>query len=126
MEAPQIFEVPAVEDVPAPEKMVVPVPEKKVVTVSSNSALTFEKKPSTLVSSQYGVKPVTQAPAEKKEEAFVAPDVQEGMVVINKVFGEGTVTKIDKAKKHIRVTFKIGEKTFVFPDAFKHGFLRMK
>ncbi len=126
MEAPQIFEVPAVEDIPVPEKKVVPVPEKKVVTVSSNSALTFEKKPSTLVSSQYGVKPVTQAPAEKKEEAFVAPDVQEGTVVINKVFGEGTVTKIDKAKKHIRVTFKIGEKTFVFPDAFKMGFLRMK
>ena len=37
-----------------------------------------------------------------------------------------TVTKIDKAKKHIRVTFGIGEKTFIFPDAFKQGFLKMK
>ena len=43
-----------------------------------------------------------------------------------KVFGEGTVTKIDKAQKHIRVTFGIGEKTFIFPDAFKQGFLKMK
>ena len=39
---------------------------------------------------------------------------------------EGAVTKIDKAQKHIRVTFGIGEKTFIFPDAFKQGFLKMK
>lgn len=47
-------------------------------------------------------------------------------IVLHKAFGEGTVTKIDKAQKHIRVTFGIGEKTFIFPDAFKQGFLRMK
>ena len=44
----------------------------------------------------------------------------------HKTFGEGTVSKIDKAQKHIRVTFAIGEKTFIFPDAFKNGFLKMK
>ena len=63
---------------------------------------------------------------EKKEEVFVAPDVQDGSIVVHKAFGEGTVTKIDKAQKHIRVTFAIGEKTFIFPDAFKMGFLKMK
>lgn len=46
--------------------------------------------------------------------------------VLHKAFGEGAVTKIDKAQKHIRVTFGIGEKTFIFPDAFKQGFLKMK
>ncbi len=38
----------------------------------------------------------------------------------------GTVTKLDKAQKHIRVTFAVGEKTFIFPHAFKMGFLKMK
>lgn len=35
-------------------------------------------------------------------------------------------TKIDKAQKHIRVKFAAGEKTFIFPDAFKAGFLKTK
>lgn len=35
-------------------------------------------------------------------------------------------TKIDKAQKHIRVKFAAGEKTFIFPDAFKQGFLKTK
>ena len=52
--------------------------------------------------------------------------VVDGSIVLHKAFGEGTVTKIDKAQKHIRVTFGIGEKTFIFPDAFKQGFLKMK
>ena len=51
---------------------------------------------------------------------------KDGSIVLHKAFGEGTVTKIDKAQKHIRVTFGIGEKTFIFPDAFKQGFLKMK
>ena len=61
-----------------------------------------------------------------KQEEFVAPDVKDGSIVLHKAFGEGAVTKIDKAQKHIRVTFGIGEKTFIFPDAFKQGFLKMK
>lgn len=53
-------------------------------------------------------------------------DVSVGSVVVHKVFGEGTVTQLDKVLKHIRVAFAKGEKTFIFPDAFKNGFLRMK
>ena len=34
--------------------------------------------------------------------------------------------KRDKAGKHIRVEFSAGEKTFIFPDAFKQGFLKPK
>lgn len=39
---------------------------------------------------------------------------------------EGTVTNINKAQKHIRVALVIGERTFLFPYAFKQGFLRVK
>lgn len=79
------------------------------------------------MSTQYGTKPATApvAPAAKGEE-FAGPDVTEGMLVVRKSFGEGGVTRIEKAQKHIRVTFAIGEKTFVFPDAFRIGFIKMK
>lgn len=66
------------------------------------------------------------------DEVFTPPDIvnqmldKDGSIVLHKAFGEGTVTKIDKTQKHIRVTFGIGEKTFIFPDAFKQGFLKMK
>ena len=61
-----------------------------------------------------------------KPAEFVVPDVKNGSAVVHKSFGDGTVTKIDKAQKHIRVKFVAGEKTFIFPDAFKQGFLKMK
>ena len=51
--------------------------------------------------------------------------VNVGVAVTHKAFGAGTVTWIDKAQKHIRVTFNVGEKTFIFPDAFKQGFLKL-
>lgn len=57
---------------------------------------------------------------------YNSPDVKEGSIVVHKRFGEGTVTKMDKAQKHIRVKFSTGEKTFIFPDAFKWDFLRTK
>lgn len=122
MEAPVIFEIPAVEDIPVPVK-------KTVTSAPAHTTPITTTKPKTVtpsVTAQYGIKPATQVTTEKKEEVFVAPDVQDGSIVVHKAFGEGTVTKIDKAQKHIRVTFAIGEKTFIFPDAFKMGFLKMK
>lgn len=89
------------------------------------------RKTPSLVTEQYEVKPVekpvvkpipSQAP---KEEPYVAPDVHKGDVVVHKIFGTGTITWIDKTGKHIRVNFNAGEKTFIFPDAFKAGFLKM-
>ena len=50
--------------------------------------------------------------------------VEVGSAVTHKVFGTGTVTRIDKAQKHIRVTFSVGEKSFLFPDSFIQGFLK--
>ena len=44
-------------------------------------------------------------------------------VVHHKKFGKGTVVKIDKNEKFIHIKFALGEKKFVFPDAFLMGFL---
>lgn len=124
MEAPTIIKVPQLEDIPVPAKK----PTITSAPVHTSTAAPAQMKPTPSVTTQYGVKPAVSAtakPAAKKEE-FVAPDVKDGSIVLHKAFGEGTVTKIDKAQKHIRVTFGIGEKTFIFPDAFKQGFLKMK
>ena len=62
----------------------------------------------------------------KPERKVKAPSVSEGDKVKHKKFGVGTIDKIDKAEKHIRVKFKEGEKTFVYPDAFIGGYLSLK
>ena len=49
--------------------------------------------------------------------------VKVGTTVHHKMFGEGTIVWMDKAEKHIRVKFSVGEKNFVFPNAFLQGFL---
>ena len=123
MEAPAIFEAPAVVDVP------VPVKKPVVATTSRPTPISTPAKPKTVapsVTTQYGVKPATLAAQTAKPAEFVTPDIKDGSIVIHKTFGEGSVTKLDKAKKHIRVTFAVGEKTFIFPDAFKLGFLKLK
>lgn len=52
--------------------------------------------------------------------------VSQNTMVHHKTFGEGQVSSLDKAKKHIRVRFAAGEKLFIFPDAFVNGFLTLK
>lgn len=105
-------------------------PEEDPSPAVSVSFATVRKTPS-LVTEQYEAKPAanpvakptpSQAP---KEEPYVAPDVHKGDAVVHKIFGTGTITWIDKTGKHIRVNFDAGEKTFIFPDAFKAGFLKM-
>ena len=46
-------------------------------------------------------------------------------IVIHKKFGKGTVVKINKNEKFIHVKFTLGEKKFIFPDAFLMGFLEL-
>ena len=46
--------------------------------------------------------------------------------VIHKKFGRGTVVKINKNEKFIHIKFTLGEKKFIFPDAFLMGFLEVK
>lgn len=49
-----------------------------------------------------------------------------GTEVTHKIFGSGAVSWMDKAKKYIRIKFAVGEKQFVFPDAFIDGYLALK
>ena len=45
---------------------------------------------------------------------------------IDKQFGKGTISNIDKAGKHLKVSFaEGGEKAFIYPDAFVQGFLTL-
>ena len=46
--------------------------------------------------------------------------------VIHKKFGKGMVVKINKNEKFIHVKFTLGEKKFIFPDAFLMGFLEVE
>lgn len=64
----------------------------------------------------------------KKVESVLDMDLSgavAGAKVKHKKFGEGTIEKIDKGQKHINVSFNIGQKTFIFPDAFMNGFLEL-
>ncbi len=49
-----------------------------------------------------------------------------GYTVLHKKFGKGIVVKINKNDKFIYVRFTVGEKKFIFPDAFEMGFLEVK
>ena len=45
--------------------------------------------------------------------------------VHHKKFGKGRVVKLDKNAKFIHIKFTLGEKKFVYPDAFLMGFLEL-
>lgn len=81
---------------------------------------------------QYGVSSVAPKPVSKSETSGkdvkreierLDELVKEGAIVKHKAFGNGTITKMDKVKKHIRIKFESGEKVFLFPDAFLKGYL---
>lgn len=111
--------------------------EPKAAPVTSNAKNTY-------VTERYGIKPTvlmtTDKKADRKTLYGIKTDVQSkikdekpeldlsgiaiGTAVYHKTFGSGTVTSLDN--KHIRIKFVIGEKKFIFPDAFKNGFLRTK
>ena len=46
--------------------------------------------------------------------------------VVHKKFGKGAIVKINKNEKFIYVRFSLGEKKFIFPEAFLMGFLKIK
>ena len=45
--------------------------------------------------------------------------------VFHRKFGRGTVVKINNNEKYIFIKFALGEKKFIFPDAFLQGFLEL-
>ena len=104
-----------------------PVPEKPKPTASTP----YTPPARTPITTQFGEPRTPYTPSgrptvvvpEKPKIEFDASKVYEGAKVKHKLFGEGTVTKMDKAEKHIRVRFSVGEKTFIYPDAFHNGYL---
>ena len=67
----------------------------------------------------------TDDSVEKELEKMLAK-VKVGVTVRHQKFGEGVITWIDGAQKYLRVKFSVGEKSFVFPNAFLSGFLEIK
>jgi hypothetical protein len=59
-------------------------------------------------------------------EEMTPNKIKKGTVVIHRTFGEGTVIKIDEVTNYIHISFASGKKTFLFPDTFDKGFLRVK
>ena len=107
--------------VPAREKKVITTPSKPTVTPRKPIVGTVTPKP--VYTPTVAPKPVVEKP---KEPEYIPPHVEVGTVVIHKMFGEGTVTWI-KENKYVYVKFTaIGGKNFVYPDAFKQGFLKVK
>ena len=56
---------------------------------------------------------------EQSKQEFDCSVIEEGMTVTHAKFGKGKIVSIDKARKYIRVSFSIGEKTFVMPTCFE-------
>lgn len=106
------------------------VPEKHQAKREPVPVVTAPAHEQTVVVGQPAQKPQTigrkqeQSPEEKWSE--VLERVCVGVGVSHKKFGEGTVTWIGADKKYLRVKFEVGEKQFVFPDAFVMGFLTLK
>lgn len=62
---------------------------------------------------------------EQLKQEFDCSGISVGMSVTHAKFGKGTIVNIDKARKYLRVSFSIGEKTFVMPSCFEAGFLKL-
>ncbi|MGN1134333.1 MAG: hypothetical protein ACI4RN_07760 [Oscillospiraceae bacterium] len=61
-----------------------------------------------------------------KNSEFDLSCLKEGILVIHKMFGIGTVIKVDKVQERITVKFNKGEKVFIIPTVFETGFLKLK
>lgn len=82
-----------------------------------------------LITSAYGIKSSEKmSNIASKQLSGIEMDlsgVKVGCKVTHKSFGDGKIVRMDKAGKHLRVKFAVGEKNFVFPGAFLQGFLKI-
>lgn len=115
-----------------PKKQEKPMPTQDEATKPiSATPIVPSSKPLTTGATKQGSGSITSAKkpiaspiaAFAKKESYIAPKVKEGDVVKHKKFGRGTIESLDKAQIHLRVRFEDGEKTFIYPDAFRDGFL---
>lgn len=70
-------------------------------------------------------KPSSTPVKSDSKEDFDLSSLNVGTTVKHKVFGEGSIISIDSQKKYMKVKFNAGEKTFMLPDAFTNGFLKI-
>lgn len=84
------------------------------------------------VAPEQPVKPAVAVPeptAQASDEEDILLEKLESLgvdsIVLHKKFGRGVVVKMDKNAKFIHIKFTLGEKKFVFPDAFLMGFLEV-
>jgi hypothetical protein len=61
--------------------------------------------------------------SEQQKQKINVSSIKAGTILKHKIFGEGTVRKITDGK--IFVMFGRAEKTFIFPDVFEQGFLKL-
>lgn len=110
------------EQILVPEKHHAKREPAPVVTVPAHEPSVVVRRPSQ--KPQAIEKKQEQSPEDKGSEVLERVGV--GVGVSHKKFGTGTVTWIGADKKYLRVKFEVGEKQFVFPDAFVMGFLTLK
>lgn len=110
------------EQILVPEKHQAKREPTPVVTVPAHEPSVVVRRPSQ--KPQAIEKKQEQRPEDKWSEVLERVGV--GVGVSHKKFGTGTVTWIGADKKYLRVKFEVGEKQFVFPDAFVMGFLTLK
>ena len=70
-------------------------------------------------------KPAVQASDEEDILLEKLESLGADSIVLHKKFGRGVVVKMDRNAKFIHIKFTLGEKKFVFPDAFLMGFLEV-
>ena len=102
--------------------------KKKVTTARSAQPQRSERYSSPAISpAPMTVQPsASNMPQSAKTEAEIMKGLETleiGCTVTHKKFGKGKVERINKNEKFIFVKFIVGEKKFVFPDAFLMGFL---
>ena len=103
------------------EKPVVKAPVKPVVV--QPKPVMVEPKPVVAQPSKPAAEVKSSEPQEDLKERLARIEVKD--IVYHKKFGKGEVVKINKNEKFIFVKFMLGEKKFMFPDAFLMGFLEI-
>ena len=112
----------------------------RVVEPIDTTRRTAKPEDSKLAESVSQVKPIVQPQSVRPTATTAPPPESQTMqdletklesigvdsTVIHKKFGKGTVAKIDKNEKFIHIKFTLGEKKFIFPDAFLMGFLEVE
>ncbi len=116
-------------DYSAYSRVAEPVETTRRVAKTVDSKPTAKETPtSTVVQIQPVTMTITPSLQEEQAKQLIEAKLESigiESTVIHKKFGKGTVVKINKNEKFIHIKFTLGEKKFIFPDAFLMGFLEI-